>query len=152
MHPPRRLVARSGNEGEVNPLAHPICLAWPQRLTTVWPWHQHIPFGMFLVDVLRPRLVVELGVHAGDSYCAFCQAVRALDLDTKCYGIDTWRGDPHSGHYGEEVFDDLRAHHDPLYGTFSTLVRGTFDDGLGQFSDHTIDLLHIDGYHAYEAV
>ena len=106
----------------MNPLDHPICLASPKRLTSVRSWHEHIPFAMFLVDLLRPSVLVELGTHAGDSYCAFCQAVKELNLNTRCYAIDTWKGDAHSGFYDARVLEDLRAHHDPLYGSFSSLI------------------------------
>lgn len=136
----------------IDPLRHPACLAPPRRVTPGSGWHEHIPFGMFLVSLLRPALVVELGTHRGDSYCALCQAVQALELPARCYGIDTWQGDPHAGHYGPEVLQELREHHDPLYGRFSGLIQSTFDGALGRFEDGTIDLLHIDGYHAYEAV
>lgn len=135
----------------LNPLEHPICLADPLRLTPS-AWAAHVPFAMFLVDALRPRTVVELGTHTGVSYCAFCQAVKTLKVEARCYAIDTWEGDDQAGFYGPEVLADLRAHHDPLYGSFSSLVRSTFADALPRFEDGTIDLLHIDGYHSYEAV
>ncbi len=135
----------------INPLDHPLCFAYPLRIAPS-AWVEHIPFGMFLIDFLRPKTVVELGTHYGVSYCAFCQAVKELEIETRCYAVDTWQGDPHAGSYGPEVFADLRRHHDPLYGSFSQLMPSTFDEALSHFADGTIDLLHIDGYHTYEAV
>jgi hypothetical protein len=107
---------------------------------------------MYLVDLLRPKILVELGTYYGVSYCAFCQAVSERGLSTLCYAIDNWEGDPQSGFYGPQVLADLKAHHDPLYGGFSRLIQSTFDDAANHFEDHSIDLLHIDGFHTYEEV
>src|SRR5689334_9658314 len=127
-------------------LQYPSRLAWPS------PWIGHIPFAMWLVEALRPSVFVELGVHSGNSYCAFLQAMQFLALPAQCYGIDHWRGDEHSDSYPEEVYGELRGYHDAAYGTFSTLLRSTFKDALAYFSDETIDLLHIDGFHSFDAV
>jgi hypothetical protein len=136
-----------------NPLNSVQCAEIPLRVGVHTPaWNEHVPFAMFLIELLRPRLVVELGTHYGISYCAFCQAVRALNLPTRCFAVDSWQGDGQSGGYGPEVLNDLRAHHDPLYADFSTLLQCTFDEALTRFQDGIIDLLHIDGYHTYEAV
>jgi glycosyltransferase involved in cell wall biosynthesis len=127
-------------------------LQYPARLVQPSAWVGHLPFALWLVGALKPRMVVELGVHTGNSYCAFLQAVHALGLDTRCFGIDHWQGDPHAGHYDDEVYHELRAYHDPLYGTFSTLLRSSFEEAVHYFSDSSVDLLHIDGFHTYEAV
>jgi hypothetical protein len=131
---------------------HPAALAWPARLSAASAWNGHIPFAMNLVAVARPALLVELGTHAGSSYCAMCQAVEANRLGTACAAVDTWAGEEHSGFYGREVLNDLRAHHDPRYESFSRLLQMRFDDAAPLFSDGSIDLLHIDGLHTYEAV
>ncbi|MEA2534775.1 MAG: hypothetical protein QOJ93_2586 [Actinomycetota bacterium] len=131
---------------------HPIIFQSPRRLTAESAWVEHIPFAMLLVELTQPRLFVELGTHGGDSYCAFCQAVATFNLPTRCSAVDTWKGDEHAGFFGEEVLENLRAHHDEVYGNFSSLIRATFDEAVHQFEDGSIDLLHIDGFHTYEAV
>lgn len=140
---------------KLNPLDYPNIFSAPHRLT-LSTWYEHIPFAMFLIAAQRPAVFVELGALYGDSYCAFCQAVAELELPTKCFAVDTWRGDEHTGNYGVEtgefILSQLRAYHEPLYGSFSRLVQSTFEEALLHFADGSIDLLHIDGYHTYEAV
>lgn len=115
-------------------------------------WTQHVPFAMLLIDLLRPHTFVELGTYLGASYCAFCQAVKELNIDCRCFAVDNWAGDEHGGFYGPGILSDLKAHHDPRYSSFSQLIQAPFDEALARFADRSIDLLHIDGYHTYEAV
>jgi tetratricopeptide (TPR) repeat protein len=124
---------------------------FPNRLVPS-AWTEHVPFMFWLIDALRPSCFVELGTHSGVSYCAACQAVELLNFDCSCYAVDTWKGDEHAGYYGEEVYADLATHHDPRYSAFSRLVRSTFDGAADHFEDRSIDLLHIDGLHHYDAV
>lgn len=135
-----------------SPLFRDIILLEPDLLTEKPYWAGHLPFAFWLMDVHRPRILVELGTETGVSYCGFCQAVKHLDLPTACYAVDTWQGDAHTGEYEESVFLTLQAYHDPRYGAFSRLIRSTFEAALPHFNDNSIDLLHIDGWHTYEAV
>jgi hypothetical protein len=133
-------------------LAHPIIFTLPQRLMPVSAWIGHIPVAYLYVDLLRPRTIVELGTHTGVSYSAFCQAVQILNLQTRCSAVDTWAGDAHIGQTGPEVLAEFRKFHDGRFGGFSRLIQAQFDAAVGQFEEGSIDLLHIDGCHSYEAV
>ena len=115
-------------------------------------WVGHIPFAAWIVEELQPAVFVELGTHTGTSYLAFCQAVQENALPSKCFAVDTWAGDKHTGAYQEDIYEVLRTTHDDRYAGFSQLLRMTFDEALGCFADGSIDLLHIDGLHTYEAV
>ena len=114
-------------------------------------WVEHAPFAFWLVDVLRPRTLVELGVWTGFSFLAFCDAVDASGLDTRCVGIDTWEGDAHAGTLSPDVADVVAARA-ARYGDAAELVRSTFDSAAPRFPPQSIDLLHLDGLHTYEAV
>lgn len=128
-------------------------LFWrPRRIGVESAWTGHTPFAFWIVIAAQPRQLVELGTHTGVSYSAFCDAVSYGELSTRCYAVDTWRGDPHAGEYGENIFIDFSNFHDAHYAAFSQLLRCTFDEALDRFDDGSIDLLHIDGFHTYDAV
>lgn len=132
---------------------HPIIFNTPKRLLVdSSTWLTHTPFAFFLISILKPKVVVELGVYKGQSYTAFCQAVKTLKLNTRCYGIDTWKGDIHLGEYEEEIYKELSNYNQNEYSEFSQLLRMTFNEALTHFKDGSIDLLHIDGSHSYEEV
>jgi len=128
-------------------------LFWPARRPRPdSAWLGHIPFGHWVVGATQPRILVELGTHAGASFASFCEGVQRRKLKTRCYAVDTWKGDAHSGPYDERVYTDLAKFTADAYGDFATLLRMRFADALKQFADGSVDLLHIDGLHTYDAV
>ena len=122
------------------------------RWTAFSTWVDHLSFGYDLVAALRPSVIVELGTEAGLSYFCFCQSVQEHALGTRCFAVDTWRGDEHTGEYDEDVYQDVVKHNQEHYADFSTLLRMRFADAVDRFEYESIDLIHIDGYHTYEAV
>ncbi len=124
----------------------------PIRLVPPDPWTGHLSFAFWLVKALRPASFVELGTHSGNSYFAFCQAMAAAAPTGRAYAVDTWTGDEHAGRYGEDVYADVVAFNRHHFAQFSTLIRSTFDEARGYFADDSVDLLHIDGMHSYDAV
>jgi hypothetical protein len=124
----------------------------PRIVSNPLSWVGHIPFAATLVREIKPKLIVELGTHTGNSYFTFCQAVQENKYSALCYAVDTWQGEAHAGLYDESIFQKVDSYNKENYADFSYLLRTTFDAAAKQFSDNSIDLLHIDGLHTYEAV
>lgn len=115
-------------------------------------WHGHLTFAHWLVEVVNPAVIVELGTHNGLSYSAFCKAISQFSPGAKCYAIDTWEGDVHAGAYSNAVYEDLSQFTEENFATIGIMIRSYFDDALDKFKDGSVDILHIDGLHTYEAV
>lgn len=129
-----------------------LLLRPPRRIVPPYSWIGHLAFSNTLVRLQQPRVFVELGTHTGNSFCGFCQAVKQEGLGTQCYAVDTWQGDANAGYYGDSVYQELASYVGSEYDDFAQLLRMTFDKALENFQDGSIDLLHIDGLHTYEAV
>ncbi len=114
-------------------------------------WSGHLAFASDLITAIQPELIVELGTHWAEAYFTFCQVVQENGLSSLCYAVDHWLGDEHAGHYGEEVFEEVRQYNERYYRQFSYLLRSSFDNAISQFGDDSIGLLHVDGLHTYEA-
>jgi hypothetical protein len=138
----------------ISAFALPLATFIPRRYKyrNIGSWTGHLAFASDLIAATQPGLIVELGTHWGESYFTFCQTVEQCGLSALCYAVDHWLGDEHAGRYGEEVFEDVRQYNERYYRQFSYLLRTNFDDAAAQFADGSIDLLHIDGLHTYEAV
>lgn len=115
-------------------------------------WVDHLPFAYDLVEALRPKMVVELGVYNGLSFFTFCQAMKEHDVDGVAYGVDCWEGDEHTDAYDESIYNDVAAHARDHYRGTTYLMKMLFNEALQHFDPDSIDLLHIDGLHTYDAV
>src|SRR5215475_12672954 len=101
-----RVLADDIEQTALSSIFRPSMLWTPER-EAASAWIEHVPFAFWLVDVLRPRKIVELGTYNGVSYSAMCQAVKTLGMATSCFAIDTWKGDEHAGFYEEDVYRDF---------------------------------------------
>jgi hypothetical protein len=118
-----------------------------------WPWAGHKYFTYDLIANIKPKKIVELGTHYGTSLWSFSQAVKDEQIDAEINAIDTWIGEAQAGFYGEEVFEMVNDIKDRFYSNLKiNLIRKTFDEAISNFEDNSIDILHIDGLHTYEAV
>jgi len=115
-------------------------------------WIEHCPFAFFLIEKLRPKVFVELGTHYGVSYFSFCQAIDEMKIPAKAYAVDLFTGDEHAGYYDQEVFNSVSKINNDHFPHFSNILKSSFDEANQLFENSSIDLLHIDGLHTYEAV
>jgi hypothetical protein len=119
----------------------------------IWGWAGHKYFVYDFVRNVKPKKIVELGTHRGTSLFSMCQAIKDGSLQTNIHAVDTWKGDKHSGFYDEAVFVEVNKIKNIYYRKQSIhLLRRTFDQAVRKFNNKSIDLLHIDGLHTYEAV
>lgn len=106
-------------------------------------WIEHAPFAFWLISVLKPDLVVELGRSGGDSFLAFCQAIKRLGLHARCRSIDVREeGD------GNDAEGDRQAALDgnkEIFGAFSDWTRAAPHAWGRDIADGSIDLLHLRG-------
>jgi glycosyltransferase involved in cell wall biosynthesis len=158
---------RSPSAGTTETLKKISGLPWPEALLTTdldpvfWvpsrvgatsAWWGHVPFAHWFVAAIRPNIVVELGTHNGVSFAAFCEAMQRRAIKGRCCAVDTWKRDEHDGSAADSVFRDFSAFYQAHYGAFAELLRLTADEALPSFADGSIDLLHIDELHTYEAL
>ena len=128
----------------------------PERASS--PWSGHRDFVYDLIRWRQPEAAVELGTHFGCSFFSILQAMADAGGKGALHAIDTWQGDPHAGEYEEDVFllfsDNLTA----LTGRIDDgrveveTHRSLFSEALPSFEDESIDLLHIDGFHTFDAL
>lgn len=118
-----------------------------------WPWAGHKRFIYDYVRSIRPSMIVELGTHKGTSLFSICQAIKDGRIQASINAIDTWIGDEQAGYYDESVYKEVCEIRKRYYSRLDVnLIRSTFDQARDMFADSSIDLLHIDGLHIYEAV
>ena len=115
-------------------------------------WVDHLPFAYDLVEAIRPKLLVELGAYNGLSFFAFCQSMLENNIDGVAYAVDCWEGDKHTDSYDDSIYKGVQEHARAHYRGFTYLLKMYFSEALQHFDDDSINLLHIDGLHTYDAV
>ena len=107
-------------------------------------WRGHEQFAGWLVAHLKPRVIVELGVDCGFSTIAF-----ARPNIGRIYAIDWFRGDSYVG--PRNVEEQCRENLKDAGVQNVELIVGDFAEVASRWK-YSVDILHIDGDHAYESV
>jgi len=118
---------------------------WIDDIVSAWKGHR--VFAEFLVKIIKPKTIVELGVDYG--FSTFCFANSLQNTDGIIYGIDLFEGDTHTGFRNtyNKVIENINMHN----LTNIKIVKGEFSE-IAKIWNLPIDILHIDGLHTYNAV
>jgi predicted O-methyltransferase YrrM len=135
--------------------AHP--LPWEQ----VHGWFDWPRFYQERVNALpHGAMVVEVGVFLGRSIIYLAQAMKAARKDLQLYAVDTFAGSPSD----PVVLAAVEAHGGSLRAAFErnladagvagmvTVIPATSVQAARAFADGGVDLVFLDGDHAYDAV
>lgn len=107
-------------------------------------WKRHIDFAQWIVKRKNPEVVVDLGVDYG--YSTFCFGLPQIG---QIFGIDSFEGDDHAGI--RNTYEFVHRKKEELGMQHITFIKGYFDEIAKRWC-REIDILHIDGFHTYEAV
>ncbi|MEZ0470946.1 hypothetical protein [Luteimonas salinilitoris] len=129
----------------------PVVDLQPFALPSVF-WHpgylddpdlaEHVPFVFWLVEAIRPGLVVAIGAECGTSYFACCQAIQRLAMDARCLHLGS------VGEQGEDAADSqarqrFRDYNKLNFSAFSSVGSGRADSRSVRLEDGSVDLLSI---------
>lgn len=107
-------------------------------------WEGHREFASWIINEINPQITVDLGVDYG--YSSFCFALPNKGI---VYGIDSFEGDLHAGQ--RNTYDYVLNKQKQLNLNNLIFVKGYFEE-IAKVWNQEINILHIDGFHTYEAV
>ena len=126
-------------------------LLQPNKLTWPFGWCEHIPFIGWLVEAQRPGNIVDLGVYSGNFYFAMCQSVLENNLDATCYAIGSWTHDGLDCDASQAICHEFSTYNQANYSSFSKVLYMENKEITEHFSQHNIDLLHINAERIFAA-
>lgn len=130
-------------------------------------WNSHHVYLAEAIEIIRPKVVIEIGVWKGGSTIRMAQKIKELEIDATVISVDTWLG---SWEHWEQpqFFADLLFDngYPSIYNTFMTnvvesevqdyIVPLPLDSANAAFviqrKGIVADIIHIDGGHDYKAV
>ena len=118
---------------------------WIDSIVSAWTGHRQ--FAEWLVKNTNSETIVELGVDYGFSTFVFANALK--NTTGKIYGIDLFMGDPHTG--TRNTYDFVMKNIKDHDVTNIEIIKGDFTS-ISKIWNKPIDILHIDGFHTYDAV
>ena len=120
---------------------------WIDNIQSAWTGHRE--FAKWLVNYLRPKLIVDLGVDFGYSCFVFADALQKNNIDGRVVGIDIFKADNITSNV--DTSEIIMKHIKQNNITNVDIIKEYFHE-VSLYWREPIQILHIDGLHTYEAV
>ena len=111
---------------------------WRPKYLCSSDWLDHLPFAFWLMESIKPKIVVELGAASGAAYFAFCQALDKLNAGGRCYAVDHW-----SQQNKHAELEKITDYNKTQYEEFSKILDYDLFQAANLFLDGSVDLLHL---------
>ena len=110
----------------------------PRRLESAHNWQGHLPFVSWLLKIVKPKRIVELGTRSdGNSFCMMNQTIVENKLNTQITGI-------YYGPIDDQACYALKDHLAQQYPNAQLLFSDMASrQSLDMFEDDSVDTLHI---------
>lgn len=130
-------------------------------------WGSDNPYLTEAVTLLRPKLVIEIGVWKGGSSITMANKIKELKLDAALISIDTWLGS--SEHWIQERYFKELKHFEGYPNLYKQFIKNVLSKGLGDVIiplpldsvnasvllkklGLEADIIHIDAGHDFRSV
>ena len=120
---------------------------WIEEIGTAWNGHR--VFAEWLISIIKPKTVVDLGVDYGYSTFVFANSMIVNNINGNVYGVDLFEGDMHTGF--RNTYNEVIKKKEKYNLSLLEIIKMDFTD-LSKDWYIPIDLLHIDGLHTYNAI
>lgn len=106
---------------------------------------EHLPLLMAVVDLVKPRRLVEIGTLRGAGFLAMCQSVWAGQFACDAVAVSGWDEGQGEQSHAESAFETFKFLI-RKYSDFAAFLRRTPRAAAGRFEDGSVDLLMVDGH------
>jgi predicted O-methyltransferase YrrM len=101
------------------------------------------PFIFWLIDLVRPKKILDIGTKDGHSFLLFCQALDQSAIDGKCVTLRHWLGSGLSDDRIVSVDGAQKAHLISRYRNYVEFLGCSIDSALDHNND-AVDVINID--------
>jgi hypothetical protein len=119
-------------------------LSAPDRIDSSG-WREISPFVFWLIEIMRPNLIVDIGSQCGTAYSMLCQAIHQNEFETKCISVRYSSDDTLSDNHKISINRLQDAYEMSRYGHFLIFRDGGIVDPVAGIADRMVDMIYIDG-------